>query len=247
MYVMQNEDDSVREELTIRVFNNLRDGNFYFGSSTMTNAGSLISQLNNCFIGSSDDSIESLLDSNVQQALMSKGGAGIGWDYSRVRASGSNIGTYKDAASGPNSFLTITNAVGSTVDQLGMRKGSISPTLPMWHKDIKEFIACKDKLKTGSDHLLSIFPAVTIPDLFFKRYLADENWTLFSPNDVPLLLKAFDDFETKEFTNYYALYERAIPEDKKEVISAKELWKIYVKKYFANGMPFTIFRDTVTK
>jgi ribonucleoside-diphosphate reductase alpha chain len=83
-----------------------------------------------------------------------------------------------------------------------------------------------------------LFPALWIPDLFMKRVQEDADWTLFDPNEVNL-----HEIFGEEFESAYVNYE-SDPSVKKEVISAKGLWKKILTAYFETGNPFLTFKDT---
>ena len=93
-----------------------------------------------------------------------------------------------------------------------------------------------------------IFPAVTIPDLFMKRVMNNEDWTLFDPkeiNDVTgnKLQDLFDD----AFENKYVELEQNPNITLKQTIPAKELFKKFLKSVVETGMPYSFFRDTVNR
>ena len=82
-------------------------------------------------------------------------------------------------------FLKVVNDTAVAVNQGGKRKGAVCSYLETWHLDIEEFLDLRKN--TGDDRRRThdMHTANWIPDLFMKRVIADEQWTLFSPNEVP--------------------------------------------------------------
>jgi ribonucleoside-diphosphate reductase alpha chain len=122
--------------------------------------------------------------------MISKFAGGLGVYVGKIRGKGSSIQNYKGACSGVIPVIRLINDTTVYVDQLGMRKGSASITLDIWHYDILDFLEVKT---THGDERLKahdIFPAVSIPDLFMKRLKKfletneSQEWTLFDPYSV---------------------------------------------------------------
>ena len=81
-----------------------------------------------------------------------------------------------------------------------------------------------------------------IPDLFMKRGETDDDWTLFSPEEVGDLHDSFG----KKFEDLYTNYERMTNtgEIKKfKKIPAKELWRKMLTRLFETGHPWITFKD----
>ena len=101
----------------------LREGKFFCGGRTMSNAGvgDKLS-LNNCFvIPQIKDDMNSIFEAIKLGALTHKAGGGTGYDFSALRPEGTP--TNNDAvASGPISFMKVFDAETSTIQQ-GNRRG----------------------------------------------------------------------------------------------------------------------------
>ncbi|MEK9877387.1 MAG: ribonucleoside-diphosphate reductase subunit alpha, partial [Betaproteobacteria bacterium] len=81
-----------------------------------------------------------------------------------------------------------------------------------------------------------------IPDLFMKRVMNNENWTLFSPSDVPDLHDKFG----KQFEQAYTQYEAEAAAGKIKLfktISAVQLWRKMLSMLFETGHPWMTFKD----
>jgi len=86
--------------------------------------------------------------------------------------------------------------------------------------------------------------ALWIPDLFMKRVLNDENWTLFSPDEVPDL----HDLYGAEFEVRYEQYEQRAAEGKIQqfkVVKARDLWRRALTMLFETGHPWLTWKDPI--
>lgn len=209
---------------------------------TLSNARTTRHQLSSCYVGSMNDNIEGIFDDYKEMALLSKFGGGIGWDVSKIRALGSFIDNHKNAAGGVIPWLKITNDIAIAVDQLGTRKGAIAVYLEPWHMDIMDFLDLKKNSGEERRRAHDLFPALWIPDLFMKRVLNDELWTLFDPYET----KDLTDLYGEEFEKRYIEYEND-PNITKEKIKAKELWKKILLEYYETGNPFLCFKDNANR
>lgn len=240
MFLAQNEEN--RNEVAFNFYEILSKFEVMAATPTLANARTTRHQLSSCYIGSTPDNIEGIFDAYKEMALLSKYGGGIGWDFSQVRGLGSFIDGHKNAAGGVIPFLKITNDIAIAVDQLGTRKGAIATYIEIWHKDINDFIELRKNSGEERRRTHDLFPAIWISDLFMKRLLNDELWTLF------------DSYECKHLTNIYGeeFEEEYIRlESNKNLIidriPAKELWKKILLNYFETGLPFLCFKDNANK
>jgi len=202
-----------------------------------------------CYVGSTADNIESIFDTYKEQALISKWGGGIGWDWSMVRALGGIIQEHKNRAKGLIPWLKIENDIAIAVDQLGVRKGSINTYAPDWHLDIFDFLDLKksggEERRTAED----LFLGIIFDDVFLERVEKDESFWLFDPYDVPELAETWGDKFRKHYEKYEKLAETN-PDyftNTPKKIKAKDLWKYYLKYYWETGMPFPFFKDNVNR
>ena len=123
----------------------------------------------------------------------------------------------------------------------GKRKGAFCAYLTTWHLDIEEFLELRKN--TGDDRRRThdMNTANWIPDLFMQRMLLDQDWTLFSPNEVPELNETYG----AEFEKHYTYYEenaKALNLLHKRV-KAKDLWRKMLTMLFETGHPWVTFKD----
>ncbi|WP_333784029.1 ribonucleoside-diphosphate reductase subunit alpha [Thermocrinis sp.] len=216
---------------------------------TLMNARRPHTQLSSCFVLTVDDDLYDIFDNIQKASQISKFAGGLGIYLGKIRATGAPIRKFKGASSGVIPIVRILNDVMVYVDQLGMRKGSASITLDIWHKDVLDFLEVKTNVGDERKKAHDIHPAIAIPDLFMKRLKNRENWTLFDPYYCKNVKdgKNLEDFYGEEFEELYLKLEKELPDYAKKTIPAFELWKRLLTVVFETGEPYIFFRDTANK
>lgn len=251
MTLMQNEDISKRTERVLEAYWALSNLYMTVATPTLSNAGKSYGQLSSCFIDTVDDSLRGIYDSNTDVATLSKGGGGIGVYMGKVRSRGSDIKGFKGVSSGTVPWIKQLNNTAISVDQLGMRQGSIAVYLDVWHKDIIDFLELK--LNNGDERLRAhdIFTGICIPDLFMETVEARGDWHLFDPHEVRKVMgfnleDFYDDtvLGQKLFTEKYNECV-AHPTLSRKTVPAITIVKAYMKSQLETGTPYMFYRDTV--
>jgi len=217
---------------------------FDYMSSTPTlfNSGTLRPQLSSCYLTTVPDDLHGIYGAMQDNAMLSKFAGGLGNDWTPVRALGSHIKGTNGKSQGVVPFLKVANDTAVAVNQGGKRKGAVCAYLETWHLDIEEFLDLRKN--TGDDRRRThdMNTANWVPDLFMKRVFNDEQWTLFSPNNVPDL----HDLYGKEFEERYAAYEKLADEGKIKPfkrLRALDLWRKMLGMLFETGHPWITFKD----
>jgi ribonucleoside-diphosphate reductase alpha chain len=237
------EDDTVRSVDEVAALYGLMSRLDYLPSSpTLFNSGTRHPQMSSCYLLDSPlDQLDSIYDRYHQVARLSKHAGGIGLSYSRIRARGSLIRGTNGHSNGIVPFLKTLDASVAAVNQGGRRKGAAAVYLETWHSDIEEFLELRDN--TGEDarrtHNLNL--AHWIPDEFMRRVNADEQWSLFSPADVPELV----DLWGEEFDAAYRAAERRGLARK--TIPARELYGRMMRTLAQTGNGWMTFKDAANR
>ncbi|MFR9789135.1 ribonucleoside-diphosphate reductase subunit alpha [Streptomyces sp. MB22_4] len=237
------EDDSVRSVDEVAALYRLMSRLDYLPSSpTLFNSGTRHPQMSSCYLLDSPlDELDSIYDRYHQVARLSKHAGGIGLSYSRIRARGSLIRGTNGHSNGIVPFLKTLDASVAAVNQGGRRKGAAAVYLETWHADIEEFLELRDN--TGEDarrtHNLNL--AHWVPDEFMRRVSADEQWSLFSPADVPELV----DLYGAEFDAAYRGAEEAGLA--KKTMPARELYGRMMRTLAQTGQGWMTFKDAANR
>ena len=204
----------------------MREGKFFPGGRTMSNAGIGKSlTLNNCFVAPAlEDSLEAIFSSVALGARTHQRGGGIGYDFSRLRPSGTP--TSNDAvASGPVSFMDVFNAQTATILQ-GNRRGANMGVLNVYHPDILTFINAKS---ADSQRLCHFNLSVMVDDAFMRAVMNGDDVTLHWPVYDGISHIITDPSQWKIT----------------KTISAKYLWDEIMQRAYDNGEPGIMFYDTM--
>ena len=217
---------------------------FDYMSSTPTlfNSGTRRPQLSSCYLTTVPDDLSGIYGAIHDNAMLSKWAGGLGNDWTNVRALGSRIKGTNGKSQGIVPFLKVSNDTAVAVNQGGKRKGAFCAYLECWHLDVEEFLELRKN--TGDDRRRThdMNTANWIPDLFMKRLMKNEEWTLFSPSDAPEL----HDLYGKEFEKKYEEYEKLATSGQIKLfkkIKAEDLWRKILTMLFETGHPWITFKD----
>ncbi|WP_053404080.1 ribonucleoside-diphosphate reductase subunit alpha [Persicobacter sp. CCB-QB2] len=216
---------------------------FTHATPTLFNAGTPKPNMSSCFLlTTKDDSIEGIYDTLKQCALISQSAGGIGLSIHNVRSKGSYIRGTGGNSNGIVPMLRNFDMTARYVDQGGgKRKGSFAIYLEPWHADIFEFLELKKNHGKEEMRARDLFYALWISDLFMKRVEANEEWSLFCPNECPGLYDAYGE----SFERLYEKYER---EGKaKKVIKAQDLWFQIMESQIETGTPYMLYKDAANE
>jgi ribonucleoside-diphosphate reductase alpha chain len=168
--------DGIRELIKQRKF--MPGGRYLYA------AGRPFHQTQNCLLLRAEDSREGWADLLHKASMALMTGAGIGVDYSAVRAEGSHISRTGGKATGPLALMQMVNEAGRHIMQGGARRSAIWAGLNWAHPDILDFINIKDwspEVRRLKEHDFN-FPAtldgtnisVILDRAFFGAYAAGD-------------------------------------------------------------------------
>lgn len=231
-----------KEDRAIEFYNLLSSFDFMSSTPTLFNSGTLRPQLSSCFLTTIGDDLDNIFKSIKDNALLSKYAGGIGNDWTAVRGLGAHIKGTNGKSQGVVPFLKVANDTAVAVNQGGKRKGAVCAYLETWHIDIESFLDLRKN--TGDDRRRThdMNTANWIPDLFMERVIADAEWTLFSPDEVPDL----HDLYGAEFKTAYINYEEKAKNGgikHYKTIRAIDLWRHMLTMLFETGHPWITFKD----
>lgn len=231
-----------RSERAIEFYDILSRFSFCSATPTLFNSGTTHSQLSSCYLSTVLDDLHHIFKVVADDAQLSKWAGGIGNDWTSVRATGSMIKGTNGRSQGVIPFLKVANDTAVAVNQGGKRKGAMCAYLETWHLDIEDFLELRKNTGDERRRTHDMNTANWIPDLFLKRVNANENWTLFSPSDVPDL----HDLYGAAFEKRYAEYEKMADEGKIKLfrrIEALQLWRKMLSMLFETGHAWITFKD----
>ena len=232
--IHKNDIDSV-----IKTYNLMSERWFTHATPTLFNAGTPKPQMSSCFLLTmKDDSIDGIYDTLKQTAKISQSAGGIGLAIHNIRATGSYIGGTNGTSNGIIPMLRVYNDTARYVDQGGgKRKGAFAIYLEPWHADVFEFLDLRKNHGKEENRARDLFYALWISDLFMKRVEANDDWSLFCPNEAPGLSDCWGaDFE-KLYTDYEAAGKA------RKTVKAQDLWFAILDSQIETGTPYLLYKD----
>ncbi|MFB6182004.1 MAG: ribonucleoside-diphosphate reductase subunit alpha [Candidatus Magasanikbacteria bacterium] len=235
-------DEDDKEEKAKRFYDLLSNKDFIHSTPTLFHSGTTHPQLSSCYINTVDDDLEHIYKVIKDNAVMGKYSGGIGTDWTNIRANGAYISSTGIESQGLVPFLKIQNDSILAINRSGDRRAAGCSYLETWHLDIKDFLELRRN--TGDErrrtHDMNI--ANWIPDLFMQRVRDDEEWTLFSPDEVPDLHHTYG----KDFKRRYEEYEEKAENGELrqyKKIKARNLWRKMVSMLYETGHPWMCWKD----
>ncbi len=211
---------------------------FTHASPTLYNSGTPTPQMSSCFLMTvKDDSIDGIYETLTNCARISKFAGGIGVSISNVRASGSLIRGTNGKSTGLVPMLRNFNCTARYVNQGGKRLGSFAMYLEPWHADVLDFLELRKNHGDEERRCRDLFYALWIPDLFMRRVVSGESWTLFCPDECPGL----SDVCGQAFDDLYLKYEAG--GKGRKTLPAREVFEKAVRSQIETGTPYLCYKD----
>jgi ribonucleoside-diphosphate reductase alpha chain len=209
---------------------------------TLFHAGTPRPQLSSCYLTTVGDDLGHIFKCLSDNAQLSKWSGGLGNDWTNIRGTGAPIHSTNVESQGVIPFLKIANDVTMAINRSGKRRGATCAYLELWHSDIEDF--CDLRRNTGDERRRThdMDTAVWVPDEFMKRLDGDEEWTLFSPDEVPDL----HDLYGRAFERRYREYEAQASGGEMRLVKklpARQLWRRVLTMLFETGHPWITFKD----
>ena len=189
-------------------------------------------QFSSCVLIDVADDLDSIGASNQAVLRYISNRAGIGLNF-RLRAIGSEVNGGEKVHTGIIPFLKVFESSVKSCSQGGIRGGAATAHYPFWHKEIMDILVLKNNTGNDLNRVRRMDHSIQLCRLFYKRFVAKENLTLFSPSDVPDLYEAFG-YDNDNFEKLYLKYES----DKtinKIVIPAVDVMNLLLQERLENG------------
>jgi ribonucleoside-diphosphate reductase alpha chain len=240
------EKQETRLEVAFKIYEYCSKAMISLPTPTLLNARTNYHQLSSCFVLNSDDDLRWIYHNIENMSQISKFGWWI-WVYLwNIRSKWGSIRWVKGVSGWVNPWIKVINDTAVAVNQLWARAWAISVTLDIWHRDIYDFLDLQTETWDIRRKAFDIFPAVSIPDLFMERVQNNEKWTIFDPKEIEdVTWRKLQENFWDNFKKFYIECENNPKIELKEEISAKDLFKKFLKATVETWMPYVFFRDTV--
>ena len=157
------------------------DKKFLFGGRILSNRG--LDKLgkkvtySNCYVLTTDDSIEDIYQSCSDLARTFSYGGGCGLDLSKLRPKGMRVNNASKYTTGACSFMDTFSQVTETIGQNG-RRGALMLSLDCTHPELLDFI----NIKTDLTKVTKANISVRITNDFMEAVKNNEDWLLYFNN-----------------------------------------------------------------
>ncbi|KDR81141.1 hypothetical protein GALMADRAFT_222666 [Galerina marginata CBS 339.88] len=209
----------------VHTYNLLSSMYYVHSSPTMTNCGTVNARLTHSFAVSFDGRTEHGITRSMQQIMtLTAGGGDVGVSLANVPASG-----------------LIDTALTMTKGGVKVRRGVATVFIEPWHPDIDKFLELHEEFVMDTSRERAVFFGLWIPDLFMSRVAACEKWSLFDPEDVLELTKAFGDNFSLLYTDYEGqrLFRKELP--------ARDIWSRILEVQRRTGGPNVVYKDNANR
>ena len=196
-------------------------------------------QFASCVLVDVDDTLDSIFSSDMAIGYYVAQRAGIGINAGRIRGINSKIRGGEVQHTGVVPFLKKFESTVRCCTQNGIRGGSATVHFPIWHQEIEDIIVLKNNKGTEDNRVRKLDYSIQISKLFYERFIADGEISLFSPHDVPGL---YDAFGTDRFDDLYVGFERdeSVP---RKTIGAQKLILDLLKERAETGRVYIMNID----
>ncbi len=171
-YLTRDENGNVNEtvyDMFKRVADNIASGDKFYGATdeqvaqvsedflemmvdleflagmTLRNAGRELQQLSACYVLPMEDSMDSIYTTLKNAAKLHKTGAGIGYDFSKLRPKNAEVKTTGGKSCGPVGFMKLIEfSCDTIVNSAATRRAGNMGILRIDHPDIDEFLSAKE-------------------------------------------------------------------------------------------------------
>ena len=246
------EKDEDKEKVERRFYESLSSGDLIPGGRIIFGSGRNGGKHNmlNCYVIIPEDTVDSIGKTVMDMYRISCAGGGVGFNVSKIRPKGDDIGTVSHSAPGPVSVLKMINEVGEHVRAGKNRRTALMGILNIDHPDLLDFL----HVKLDQEQLSNFNISVAITDQFLDAVDADEDWTFTFGNktyygyqvrrtseDVDEVIRVIGTSEEDALARANNFYKVGW-KDRFEVlwidnIKAKELWNIIWENSVRSGDP----------
>ena len=205
----------------------------------------------NCTVsGIVPDSMQGILERNLEAGLTLKAGCGIGYEFSTLRPKGAYVSGAGAYTSGPLSFMDIYDKMCFTVSSAGGRRGAQMATFDVSHPDVFDFV----RAKREDGRLRQFNLSLLITEEFIEAVRNDGSWDLTFPISAKEIEGGLDlkgdnvvwkPFPTTE--NYISNDEGLVACRIYETIRAQKLWNAIMSSTYDYAEPGFILIDQVNK
>lgn len=166
------ETDDKRVSTEKKFYDIIRSGDFCPGGRILFGAGRANQNLLNCYVLDPEDNVDSIGKIISDMYKISCGGGGVGFNFSKIRPKGNDIGNIRNSAPGSISVMRMINEIGNHVRAGKNRRTALMSILNITHPDLLEFL----DVKLDRGELTNFNVSVAITSRFMEAVEENEEW-----------------------------------------------------------------------
>jgi ribonucleoside-diphosphate reductase alpha chain len=225
-------DDQTRVQYVKKAYDYFSKFKINIPTPLMAGVRSQIRQYASCCLIDIDDTLPSIFSSSTAAGYATGSRYGIGLNIGRIRPLNSPIRNGEVVHTGVIPFLKLMESTVKSCHQNGIRGGSATVNFPFWHYEAEDMLVLKNNSGTDDNRVRKLDYCIQFSELFYKRFLKNEDITLFSPHEAKDL---YDAFGHENFDELYEQYERKTSLRFKKTIKARQLMSLFVKERVETG------------
>ena len=198
----------------------------------MAGVRSKVRQYASCCLIDVDDTLPSIFSSSTAAGYATGSRYGIGLNIGRIRPINSPIRNGEVVHTGVIPFLKLMESTVKSCHQNGIRGGSATVNFPFWHYEAEDMLVLKNNSGTDDNRVRKLDYCIQFSEIFYKRFLKNEDITLFSPHEAKEL---YDAFGHENFDELYEQYERKTSLKFKKTVKARKLMSLFIKERVETG------------
>ena len=212
----------------------------------MLNLRSPLKNYASCVTLTVDDSLKSWAETSSAVLHLSASDNGIGLDVSKIATIGTPVRAGRVIHTGIIPVLSLFEKTIQSCTQTA-RGASATVHIPWWNYEIENVVQLKGVRLAVNKRVSGLDYSVLLNQLLFERIMADGTITLFSPRDVPEVLKTFYTKNPVQFAKAYAKAENDPTITLKRVIRARSLFNLIITERHETGRIYLMFIDEVNR
>lgn len=227
-----------RFRLIKHYYKELSNFNLFLSTPPMVGIRTRMKGYTSCCGINNGDSIESFGNAaNSMFKLITKLRAGIGENPGYIRGLGADIGNGFETHTGITPYLKVYEAISKSSTQPNSgRSGAVTNYYPFFHWEIEDILSLKNNKGSDETSVRHSDHAIVFNELFYERYINNQDITLFHMNDVGDL---YDRIGYPDFKEKYEALERKRNIEKRK-ISAKSLYDRYLNERYITARIYKV-------
>ena len=242
MTIFAAEDNTL--DLVIQMYEALKEDKVSLPTPIISGVRTKLKMFSSCCLLRMGDTTESILASEYALSLMTANRAGIGVDMSRIRGILAPVKNNTVKHTGALPLLKSIEAASKQFTQNSLRSGATVVNYPIFNWEIMDVLEYKNNQGSNTNRARFIDYSIGVPDIFIKRVLAKEDWTLFSSEEVPALMLTYGKGEL--FEKAYCLLEKR-SDIRKRTLPAVEVFNKLIKERVGTGRIYINFIDNANR